>query len=219
MGTNHACAVANGNGYCWGGNTNGQLGLGSTGSFSNPTQITGGTAAPGIANIPNAAFTAISAGNNFTCAIINGTASCWGLNSSRQLGNGTSNQSSPTAISGTAGSMQADAISTGDTHACANLQGRTYCWGNAANGRLGNNTTTPNLAAPALINGGANAGKATINIAAGGSSTCNVANGTIQCWGAGANGRLGNNATSDSLLPVTTGSYRYLTPYTKGPIF
>ncbi len=203
MGKTHACAVANGNGYCWGSNTQGELGIGTTSTSADPTQITGGTAAAGVATIPTATFTGISAGTNFSCGIINGVVGCWGKNLSGQLGNGNNtSQTSPVALTSAAGSMQADAISAGDSHACANLQGRTYCWGLNTDSQLGA-VVGASTSTPQLINGGDNGGKATINVDAGTSSTCNVANGRIQCWGLGTSGKLGNNGVTSEPLPKT----------------
>lgn len=223
MGKQHACAVANGNGYCWGANTLGATGLGLTSGRSAPTQITGGTAAnpSGFANLLSANFTDIQAGNNFTCGVINGTVSCWGNGNRGQLGNGsTSDQSVPGLLSGSASNLQADDLSVGDTHACANLQGATYCWGNAGGGRLGNGNTSPNETTPQLISGGDNSSRTTVSIAAGLSSSCNVANGRIQCWGVGTNGKLANGSTvGTELTPKTTLNYKILTPYNKGTVY
>ncbi len=114
--------------------------------------------------------------------------------------------------------MQADAISAGDSHACANLQGRTYCWGLNTDSQLGA-VVGASTSTPQLISGGDNGGKATVNVDAGTSSTCNVANGRIQCWGLGTSGKLGNNGVTSEPLPKTTNSYKVLSPYSKGGMY
>jgi alpha-tubulin suppressor-like RCC1 family protein len=81
-GSEHACAVATGGAaYCWGDNSFGELGLGST-SITVPT--------PGLV-LGGLAFAAISAGNSFhTCGLTTaGAAYCWGYNDSGEIGNGT----------------------------------------------------------------------------------------------------------------------------------
>ena len=77
VGRNHSCALlSNGSVQCWGDNSVGQLGDGSTIA----------SAAPGLTrDISNAV--GISAGGNNTCAVLSGGGvMCWGSNSSGQLG-------------------------------------------------------------------------------------------------------------------------------------
>ncbi|TMC67287.1 MAG: hypothetical protein E6J18_16365, partial [Chloroflexi bacterium] len=90
----HACAVATtGSVYCWGSNSNGQLGDGTAIDSPTPVEVY----APGVS------FSAVSAGRYHTCAVTNAppnTAYCWGANSSGQLGNGTTvDQLTPVAVS------------------------------------------------------------------------------------------------------------------------
>ena len=90
----HACAVATtGSVYCWGSNSNGQLGDGTATDSPTPVEVY----APGVS------FSAVSAGRYHTCAVANAppnTAYCWGANSSGQLGNGTTvDQLTPVAVS------------------------------------------------------------------------------------------------------------------------
>src|SRR5206468_11365661 len=42
-GNGFTCVIANGKGICWGANTNGQLGDGTTGARTNPVYVNGGT--------------------------------------------------------------------------------------------------------------------------------------------------------------------------------
>ena len=85
-GGEHTCALATtGDAYCWGDNSSGQLGNGTTTSSTTPLAI------PGIV------FTSISAGVAHTCAIASApalnTAYCWGMNAAGQLGTGTTTDS------------------------------------------------------------------------------------------------------------------------------
>jgi len=75
----HACALApDGAAFCWGDNTEGQLGDGTTTARADPT-----AAAPGLH------FQMISAGGAHSCgATPTGEAYCWGGNTFGELGTG-----------------------------------------------------------------------------------------------------------------------------------
>ncbi|MBL0203943.1 MAG: hypothetical protein IPQ14_06340 [Candidatus Microthrix sp.] len=76
---------------CWGHNTDGKLGNGSTTHSSIPVLVSGLTNA-----------TSVAAGGDHSCATLStGAARCWGYNTYGQLGDTTSNSSStPVAVSG-----------------------------------------------------------------------------------------------------------------------
>jgi hypothetical protein len=87
-GAYHTCLLQSGAVFCWGRNTDGQLGIGATSSFLPPTMVPGITTA-----------VAIAAGGYHTCALLaGGTVMCWGNNDHGQLGVGT-NISSPPRLS------------------------------------------------------------------------------------------------------------------------
>jgi alpha-tubulin suppressor-like RCC1 family protein len=74
---------------------------------------------------------------------------CWGLNSSGQLGNGTTTNSSTPVGPATL----FDAVAAGGAHTCARTaNGGMQCWGNNTSGQLGNGTTT-NSSVPIDVTG------------------------------------------------------------------
>lgn len=191
-GYNHACMVGlDAVAKCWGLNTNGQLGNGTTtGSAVSEVDTTG------VLNGLN--IRSISAGGSHTCVIAsNNSTYCWGLNANGQLGNNSTTQSTiPVLVSG---GYNFTSISAGGNHTCGRLaSGAVYCWGYNATGQLGNNSTTQSTV-PVLVSGGYNF----TSISAGEGHTCGIiSSGAMYCWGSNSNGQLGNNSTTQSNIPV-----------------
>jgi alpha-tubulin suppressor-like RCC1 family protein len=127
-----------------------------------------------------------------------GGVDCWGLNTSGQLGNGTTtgNTGAPVAVSGI---TNATAITARHSHTCALLAtGGVDCWGDNGFGKLGNGTTTTS-STPVAVSGITNA----TAVAAGYYHTCALlATGGAACWGYNYFGQLGNGTTTDSSTPV-----------------
>ena len=238
----HTCArLDNGTVKCWGNNTTGQLGQGSTTNLGDgPGEM--GDSLPAIALGTGRTATAITAGANHTCALLdNGTVKCWGSGAGGRLGQG-----STTTLGDGAGEMgdnlpaialgtgrTATAISAGSNHTCALLDnGTAKCWGSGSGGRLGQGSTS-NLGdgagemgddLPAIALG---TGRTATAISAGGSHTCaRLDNGVAKCWGSGSNGKLGQGTVvnpghtagemGDSLPAIALGTGRTATAVTTG---
>lgn len=153
-------------------------------------------------------YTTISSGYNHTCGITTaGGLRCWGTNTNGQLGN-NSTTTSATPIDIDAGNTYTT-VSAGYSYTCAiRTGGALYCWGLNGNGQLGDNSTTQRLV-PTLINSGTSYSKVfTSNGNAPGFGyiyphTCGItAAGALHCWGANNISQLGDNTTTQRLIPT-----------------
>ena len=192
-GDSHSCALlATGAVQCWGSNSSLALGTGSTTPGTSAVPVS-------VSSVTNAV--SISLGANHSCAALaTGSVVCWGANASGQLGDSsTTSRSTRVTVSGVAG---VSSISAGGTHTCAVLStGVVRCWGNNSSGQLGNLSVASNSVVSVQVEGLDSAVRA---IQSGTASSCALLQtGSIQCWGAGARGELGNGLGSSSLAPVT----------------
>ena len=103
----------------------------------------------------------------------------------------------------------------GDSHSLALASdGTVYAWGYNGSGQLGNNSTT-NSSVPVAVTttGTPMSGKTITAIAAGSDHSLALASdGTVYAWGYNRYGRLGNNSTTNSSVPVQTQLTLYGTP-------
>jgi alpha-tubulin suppressor-like RCC1 family protein len=145
VGERHTCAIMDdGQGFCWGINSSGQLGDGTLVNRTTPTRIAG-----------DLRFRSLAAGYGVgiahSCGITTaGAVYCWGYNNAGQLGNGNRLNSAlpspvigPTTFMGIAAASSSPASTSSHPHTCGILaDGAAYCWGDNSVGQMGTGATT-----------------------------------------------------------------------------
>lgn len=195
-GGDHTCALLRGGAVrCWGDNTFGQLGLGSTTEVADKKPYQLGPISLGAPAV------ALASGSHHTCALLkSGNVRCWGKNDHGQLGLGhTKNIGDDEAPDANAAEValgaKASQLAAGGDETCAVIQGGTVrCWGLNQYGQLGLGHTknigdgeTPSKARAELSLGGT-----AVSVAVASEHACALLDdGLINCWGHNDVGQLG----------------------------
>ncbi len=186
----HACGITTGDAaYCWGSNSNGQLGNG-VGYQTAPYLVAGG-----------ATWIDLSAGDVATCGIkADGTAWCWGGNWDGRAGDGTkTDRMVPVAVLG-GGTYTGVGFASGTP--CAIRSDKSLrCWGSEDTGGLGNGEeeNTAYRYVPVPVSGGHTWTKVVGHL----ETTCGLkTDGTIWCWGNNGMQQLGSAAPAESPTPL-----------------
>ena len=181
---------ANGTLWAWGDNASGRLGDGTSAARSSPVSVIGG--------FTDWIYAGVGAG--FSIGLrANGTAWAWGAGGVGRLGSGSdTNTTSPVSVVG--GFTDWIQLSTYRLHTVGvRANGDAWAWGFNGNGVLGDNTTTNRNSPVSVVGGFTN----WIQASAGWDHSLGLrANGTVWAWGAGANGKLGTNNTTNRSSPV-----------------
>ena len=193
--------------FCWGHNSNGQLGDNTTISRLTPVRVRVG-----------AAFRRVFTAGFHSCgATLGNRGYCWGRNEDGQLGDGTTIQKrKPTLI---AGNHRFTQVFVGAAHGggwSSNSCGltadqRAYCWGDNFLGQIGDGTAGFKLirTSPVAVLGGLQfSGLNTSGVATCGVTTANRA----YCWGSDGNFQVGDgNSTQEqyTTLNAVTGGLQF----------
>ena len=196
-GDEHTCIVGNVgaafSAWCWGANSDGELGDGTTVASTAPVMALA-TMQP----------SRLAAGSHHTCvsSLDMLRLQCWGSNGSGESG----------AVAGTAvhrandvmglPSLPIGSMAAGADQTCAIVGSRVYCFGNNAGGLLGLSPPTQAAFERATEVVGPTSA---VSIAAGNRFTCLLAmDGTVSCWGRNDRGQLGDGAFTDRQTPRAT---------------
>jgi uncharacterized repeat protein (TIGR02059 family) len=229
LGDSHTCVIVNSNVVCYGQNSNGQLGNGTTTSQKTPVYVKDSATNSGARL---SGVISIVAGAEHTCALIsNGKVKCWGYGYRTGTGyygeqvlypafvksefaDGDVNAKNGTDLTG------AVAITSATYGGCALLNdGKVKCWGGSS-GHDGEGTgyvlacTTPNMAGNCGTEylGGGLIGNVPLtgvkSITQAGQTTCGIlSDESLVCWGQDQ-GKLANasNTATDTALPKPAGA-------------
>jgi alpha-tubulin suppressor-like RCC1 family protein len=186
----------------WGRNPYGQLGNDTTTNSLVPVLVD----QTGI--LAGKTITAIAAGFSHSLVLCaDGSLAAWGANDGNQLGDNSAIQSKVPVLvrNGSLAGKTVVGIAAGSLHNLARCaDGTIAAWGTNASGQLGNNSTLNGRVPGAVSLSGVLSGKVIVDIAAGEAHSLAVAaDGTLAGWGSNTSGRLGNNSTTASLVPVS----------------
>lgn len=228
LGNGQACAIPSGATVplCWGSNSNGQVGDGTTTARPTPVAVSGLATASGL----EAGGARDAAERGHTCALTsNNKVSCWGRNGNGELGveendGSLADHSTPVVVQYDSNPARPDtdprnvtladldsvtSVVTGGFHSCAlRSDGTVWCWGRNDVGQLGDGSTTEWHHAVQvqkddadLANNHPLTGVRALTVGA--DFTCALlATGSAKCWGGNGHGQLGDGTKTARLVPA-----------------
>ena len=187
----HSCALRrDGSAACWGSNTMGELGIGTTSVALAPVDVAG-------------TWASIAPSWGGTCGVrIDGSLWCWGRNLRGEVGDGTRvNRLSPVQVG--AGTSWVS-VSPAEQGTCAlDTAGQTWCWGSNAYGQAGPDQPGVPSLTPRLVAGLS----PYTSLSSGWLFFCGTdASADTHCWGNDEAQALGENGlTPPSTTPTSSG--------------
>jgi alpha-tubulin suppressor-like RCC1 family protein len=193
--------------YCWGDNSNGQVGI--------AVPVSDPKTSPLPVLLDNThTWTSLSVGYSHTCGIAAGELYCWGSSPYGECGNGASTTnpipfslSAPIALP--SGQSSWVSVTSGGSHTCAITDTQSmYCWGRRNSGQTGIGTTIPgttDVLTPTKVTLADPQGFTAVQSDL--AHTCALVGTTAYCWGTGTTGAIGNGSNTTQTTPtaVTSG--------------
>jgi alpha-tubulin suppressor-like RCC1 family protein len=203
-GSANTCVLSSaGRAYCWGDNSSGGLGDGSTVSRTQPVAVDASGVLAGVRLVQ------IDPGEHSCALSDNLRAFCWGRNDFGQVGDGTTTtRLRPVTVLANVvlGDVGLAQVATGYLHSCVlTTQGRAYCWGaNYEGGQLGDGSGRLRSLDPVAVDtSGALQGVVLRFIDAGIFHSCVQSDvEQVYCWGTNEEGELGDATTINRPTPV-----------------
>jgi len=189
-GERFACALAGtGEVYCWGSNSQGQLGIADN-AGSSAAQRVRFRAAVAEPSVILTGVDKLAVGRSHACARVASTHGlvCWG---------GGDNEKSEIPLAGSLGSNVAvpmdisagvEQLAIGHAHGCfIDPDSALWCWGWNQSGQVGlDPAAVPSTVTPSRV-----IASGVTDVAAGGAHTCALVNGALECFGSAFAGQLG----------------------------
>jgi alpha-tubulin suppressor-like RCC1 family protein len=190
VGGDHACAIVNGQPWCWGANGDGRNGDGTTTNSGEPVMFGSSSAL------------AVAAGKLHSCALsTDGTIECAGSAWMNRLGDGRpmTNSSTPvTVLAAPNGApfARARTIAAGGVSCVVDTAGAVACWGNSPHGQTGDDggSEFPSPVALPIT--------ADRVIAHWAHACAHGTDGSWWCWGRDEQGELGDGAHANVVQPI-----------------
>jgi alpha-tubulin suppressor-like RCC1 family protein len=198
----HTCALTgDGRPWCFGQNSDGQLGRSTATGGASPVAVVG-----------LGGLVEVSSGNLHTCGIDGGgSVWCWGNNEYGQLGDGTTTGGATPVM--TNDLADATELGAGSDFTCARTGGGdALCWGANVWGQLGDGTTMDaTIPVEVLLPGSA----PVVDIAAGAEHACALdEDSLLWCWGRNNHGQLGDGTTDATDYPILASALHALSDAT-----
>jgi alpha-tubulin suppressor-like RCC1 family protein len=207
LGATSGCAIGvDGSLWCWGSRHDGQVGDGVKNNAApvGATRVDEGKVGTTTVAVPTG-WARVSVGGSHSCAVrTDGSLWCWGDGFGGALGLGTTtDRTVPTKV----GTATWQDVSAGSLVTCATkTDGTLWCWGEAtaaAGAGLGLTALTGNVLAPTKVGVAATWRSVSLGTGFG----CGTrSDGTLWCWGDGADGRTGLGGTTDHGTPTKVGT-------------
>ncbi|HSW59626.1 MAG TPA: hypothetical protein VLJ60_02440 [bacterium] len=207
-GGKHSCSInEDGRLFCWGENSNGQMGD-AWGEMDTMNEKIIKNNLPGPVDTSEILIDKkvidLSAGYLHSCAVDeDGVVFCWGFGRDGQLGNGIYLNVFSPVISDIYGDMKDKkivAVSAGGSFSCAvDEDGLVYCWGLNLSGQLGDGTNIQDREDPMPVDmTGVLKDRKIVKTSSGSSHTCVLDDlGEVFCWGLNDRGQLGDGEGGD----------------------